>query len=136
MKILNYGLIQYLIKILTEAIERNPRNLDNIDTILGNIINKISYSIPKLLKPILDIQDQTNPILSFIEMGAYSPITRRLIEFGIPRETSIKINNLILKEYGSIINKQNIDDKILLTLLKKCYNYLGYWERIQIENII
>ena len=65
-----------------------------MDNTLGDISSK-SFSIPKLLKPVLDIQDPENPILSFVEMGAYSPLSRRLIEFGVPRETALRIKNLI-----------------------------------------
>jgi hypothetical protein len=122
--------------ILVKSIERDHKNLDEIDNIIGTITNKISFSIPKLLKPILDIQDQTNPILSFIEMGAYSPLTRRLIEFGIPRETSITIKNLIFKEYSCAVFDKKVNDEILLKLVNKQYNNLGYWEQIQIKNIL
>ncbi|MDO8725919.1 MAG: DEAD/DEAH box helicase, partial [Candidatus Methanoperedens sp.] len=121
--------------ILAKSIERDPNNVERIDDIINSITNKISYSIPKLLKPILDIQDQTNLILSFIEMGAYSPITRRLIELGIPRETSIKINSLIFKENSSIVIDQKVNDEILLNSLYKCYDDLNYWEKIQIKDI-
>lgn len=124
---------ELLKNILDESIKRGYNDLDSI---IDALTNKISFSLPKLLQPILDIQDQTNPILSFIEMGAYSPITRRLIEFGIPRETSIKIKNLISKEYSRTVFDQKLDDGILLKLLNKYYDELNFWEKIQVENII
>lgn len=121
--------------ILIKSIKRKSNSSEELDNTLEDISKK-SYSIPKLLKPILDIQNPENPILSFVEMGAYSPISRRLIEFGIPRETAIRIKNLIDEKYGTIYSSEELEDELILELLKKSKANLNYWEKIQIEGLI
>jgi len=122
-------------EILTKSIEKKLSNTEELDNILDDISKK-SYSIPKLLKPVLDIQSPENPILNFVEMGAYSPLSRRLIEVGVPRETAIRIKNLIAVEYGKNYTSQEMDDKIIFKLLKQIKENLNYWEKIQIEGFI
>jgi replicative superfamily II helicase len=121
--------------ILRKTIKRRQKNPEDIDNILDDIWKK-SYSIPKLLKPILDIQKPNNPILSFVEMGAYSPLPRRLIEFGIPRETALKIKNIVKEKYSENYINEELDDNLIVDLLKKIEINLNYWEKTQINSLI
>lgn len=121
--------------ILVKSIKRKSNNLEELDNALEDISRK-SYSIPKLLKPILDIQNPENPILSFIEMGAYSPLSRRLIEFGVPRETAIRIKNLIDEKYCKNYSSEELDDELIFEFLKQSKANLNYWEKIQIEGLV
>lgn len=121
--------------ILIRSIRRRSSDPEEIDHALDDIAKR-SYSIPKLLKPILDIQNPENPILSFVEMGAYTPLARRLVEYGIPRETAIKIKNLIVEMKGKNFVSEELDDEIIFGLLKQIKVNLNYWEKIQIEYLV
>ncbi len=124
-------------EILDNSIVRDHLNVNRIDDIIGNLTNKISFSVPKLLKPLVDMQDPQNPLLSFIELGAYFPITRKIIATGVPRETSITIRKIIGNLDGRILSLpvENINENILKNILRKVYSRLNYWEQKQIENI-
>jgi len=96
-------------------------------------INKASFGVPKLLKPVIDIQNNANPLLSFLEMGAYSPFTRKLIEVGVPRETSITIKKLAEKAFGEKVINKEIDNDSISYIIKEIYSQLNYWEQAQVE---
>jgi hypothetical protein len=103
---------------------------DKIENTINHLQNTISYRIPSLLKPLYDIIHPGNMFLNFIEMGAYKPITRKIIELGVPRETAIRITSLIEE-----IPDTN-DEKWIRSAIEKISGRLNYWERIQLDSII
>lgn len=108
----------------------------NIDNNIADINKEIMYSIPKLMQPLVQIQDEDNILLTYMEMGAYYPETRRMIEIGIPRETSIRLTGIMKKNNVNVIVGENVDDNLLFKFLKKYSNQLDYWEQVQIEDFI
>lgn len=101
---------------------------EQIDEAINFIQNKISYGLPLLLKPLYDIKEPNGMFPIFIETGAYKPITRRLIELGVPRETAIHLTNTY--------NFVNIDDKAsLINQLRTIREKLVYWHKVQLQNI-
>jgi len=115
---------------------RDVQDTNEIDHIIKIIGKEVRYSLPKLLRPVVHMQDIDNPILSFIEMGAYRPITRRLIEIGVPRETALKIFKRIDKQNIKIIVEDKVSDNKLLAFLQQNLENLTYWERIQLQTIV
>lgn len=103
---------------------------DKIENTINHLQNTISYRIPSLLKPLYDIIHPGNMFLNFIEMGAYKPITRKIIELGVPRETAIRITSLIEE-----IPDTN-DEKWIRSAIEKISGRLNFWERIQLDSII
>lgn len=99
-----------------------------IDDTISFIQNKISYGLPLLLKPLYDIKSPEGMFTRFIELGAYKPITRKLIELGIPRETAIYLSDKY--EFTNIDNKQE-----LINQLRATRNELSYWYQIQLSMI-
>ncbi len=108
-------------------------NPDNIEKTISVLQNKISYGLPMLLKPIYDIKLPDNPFLRYIELGAYRPVTRRLIEYSIPRETAIYLTDRYLM---SLNIESNNFDRELIQILKCNYGDLGYWIRAQLEILL
>lgn len=106
---------------------------DKIEKRISLLQNKIAYGIPMLLKPIYDIVAPENMFLRFIEIGAYKPITRKMIELNIPRETAIHISNIHLQDIDE--SSDNLEDEIIekLSQLKR---KLNYWYRIQLNGIV
>lgn len=92
------------------------------------------HSIPKLLRPVIDIQNDQNPILTYFEMGAWDPWARRMIELGIARETAIRISREI-KSFN-VLEGEIINDKLLIDAVKKIRRNLNYWEQLQIDDFI
>lgn len=125
-------------ELLDSSIARDRSNITKLDEIISNLTNRISYSIPKLLKPILDMQNPQNPLLGFIEMGAYYPLTRRIISIGVPRETAIMIRKKASMFSSKILTSptEDIDEILLKKVLRRVYPVLGYWEQKQIEDML
>jgi hypothetical protein len=105
---------------------------DKIENTISLLQNTISYRIPSLLKPLYDMIYPGNMFLNFIEMGAYKPVTRKIIELGVPRETAIRITSLI---NDSTIPDTN-DEKWIRSAIEKISGRLNYWERIQLDSVI
>lgn len=116
--------------ILQNEYYNNPQIIEDTINILQN---KISYGLPMFLKPIYDIKAPDNAFLRFIELGANRPVTRRLIEYSIPRETAIFLNNLYLKHLN--VNSPNFDIELLQSL-KENRNNFNYWIRSQLEVLL
>jgi hypothetical protein len=106
---------------------------DKIDERLNLIQNKISFGLPMLLKPLYDIKLPGNMFLTFMEMGAYRPPTRRMIELNIPRETAIYLSQQYFPDIES--NEDNLEYTII-TKLKEVSYEIDYWRKIQIESLI
>ena len=62
---------------------------DKVEDAVKLLQNTISYDLPMLLKPLYDVKNVEPTFITFLESGANMPITRKLIEIGIPRETAI-----------------------------------------------
>ncbi len=71
---------------------------EQIDKAVNTISSKVCFGLPMLLKPLADMSENDNSILSTIENGAYSKITKYLIAKGVPRDTAIYIKQTILSD--------------------------------------
>lgn len=114
----------------------NARYFDTSDKIedhISIIQNKISYGLPMLLKPIYDIKVPENMFLRFIEIGAYMPITRKMIELNIPRETAI----YFAKHYflGNEHQADNLEE-LIIKRLREVSPQIDYWRKVQIEGLL
>lgn len=105
-------------------------NADNIEKTIGILQNKISFGLPMLLKPLYDIAKPDSSFLRYIEAGAYHPISRRLIEYNIPRETAIFLTKTYLKDIDT--TSPNFT-KYLKQRLGLIYSKLDYWIKVQLE---
>ncbi len=107
-----------------------------IDGIISDLNKNVMYSIPKLLKPLTQIQDGENDLLLYMEMGAFNPETRRLMEIGIPRETSIKLFEIMKNKKINVIIEEGVNDELLYKFLNDYLSELNYWEKVQVEDFI
>lgn len=62
---------------------------EKIEDGIEQLEETISYKLALLIKPVYDIALPDSSYPRFIEMGAYTPLTRALIELNIPRETAL-----------------------------------------------
>lgn len=116
-------------KILDDEIYEDPEKIEDTIEILQNTV---SFRVPLLLKPIFDIKNPDSIFLTCMECGAFDGTTRKLIEMGIPRETSIYLTNHILgdMEFSDDMNKE------IREMLKEKIESVPYWMRIQFENLL
>lgn len=106
---------------------------EKVEARISLLQNYISYGLPMLLKPLYDIKDSNNMFLRFIEIGAYNPITRKMIELNIPRETAIFLNQ---NYFTDIRNQDDHLEDLIVRQLNRVKDSIDYWRRIQIEGII
>ncbi|NPE29402.1 DEAD/DEAH box helicase [Methanococcoides sp. SA1] len=116
--------------ILSSPYYNTPQMIEERISLLQN---KVSFGLPMLLKPLYDMKVPDNPFISFIETGAYNPITRRMIELNIPRETAIFLTN---KYFRYVESTENDIEKIIITKLNEIKEELDYWKKIQIETLL
>lgn len=103
---------------------------EKINRGINELQSIISYGVSMLLKPFYDICATDNSILSFFEMGAFHPITRKLIELNIPRETAIHLRKNYFKE------KEEVSEDEIKIELTKIKDSVNYWMYIQFEHLL
>lgn len=107
-------------------------DMSKINSTIRTIQNTISFGLPMLLKPLYDITNPGCMVLRFIEMGAYNPVPRKMIELNIPRETALFLSK---KYFSNEINSQITEGQIV-DKLKSIAPNLDYWIKIQLEHLI
>lgn len=108
----------------------SPLTWEIIDDRLKLLTNLVVYKLPKLVAPIATMQDSGNPLLGFIELGAYRSDSRRLIELGLPRETAIRCTSKFVSKLDS-----STSDEELIKLTVQSAAGLDYWDQIQVAEL-
>lgn len=101
-----------------------------IENKISTLQNKISYGVPLLIKPVYDIKLPESNFLNFIEMGAFRPITRKLIELGLARETAIYLSSRFFTEKGEYSENE------IISILRDVRNNLNYWIKVQLDVVL
>jgi hypothetical protein len=101
---------------------------EKVEDAISALQNNISFGLPMLIKPLYDIRARGSMFPRFIEMGSYKPITRRLIELNIPRETAIFLESNFSFNDDSETNS-------LVRQLREITPKLSIWHRVQLESI-
>ena len=92
--------------------------------------NVVSFHVPLLLKPIFDIKNPESSFLICMQAGAVHPITRKMVELGIPRETAIYLYQIIYSDKKDI---ENIEEKDIRKNILEKFNEFPYWIRVQLD---
>ncbi|MGN6417825.1 MAG: DEAD/DEAH box helicase [Pseudobacter sp.] len=71
------------------------KSSEQIEKAVEYLEGKISYGLAQLLKPLYDIRLPESIYPRCLELGAYRPLTRGLIELNIPRETAVFLQSRI-----------------------------------------
>ncbi|TFF36186.1 DEAD/DEAH box helicase [Mucilaginibacter psychrotolerans] len=99
---------------------------DKIERAIIMLQNKIAFGLPMLLKPLYDMRAPGQMFLRFIELGAYQPMIRRLIDLNIPRETAIAIDQ-----------KYSLGDADDIPAIKRALeaikSQLSYFDQVQLQ---
>lgn len=118
-------------EMITWANDGNDVGWKEIDARLARVNQRVVYQLPKLLRPLSLMQNPENPILGMIELGAYHPEVRRLVELGIPRETAIRIQSRLGKP-----PRDGWLSAALLAEAARVSERLTYWERVQVLSVL
>ncbi|MCL1029810.1 DEAD/DEAH box helicase [Serratia silvae] len=116
--------------ILEERDFSNSKDVSkSIDDAIKIITRTVSYGLPMFLKPLADLGDKENNILSHIENGTYTVVSKNLTNQGIPRDTAIYLNTQYIKNSPEFSMNQ---------VIKKVQNdvhHNNYWILKQIEHL-
>lgn len=61
----------------------------------------VSFDIPLLIKPVIEIKNPDSTIVSSLQAGAYKKTTKKMIDIGIPRELAIRLNSMLQESRNS-----------------------------------
>lgn len=106
---------------------------ENIDEMIKLLQNIVAFNVPLLLKPVFDLFNPDSSFLVCMQAGAYRPLSRKMIELGIPRETAIYLNNALFK--NKKINKETEEqiEELIREVISDKFEDLPYWIRVQLE---
>ena len=109
---------------------------DEIEKTIEILQNTVAFHVPLLLKPIFDIINPKSSFLTCMQCGACNRITKKLIELGISRETSIFLYDNLFNSF----DESKLDDLQLDNNIRDCLrsnlNSLPYWVKKQFEFLI
>ena len=93
----------------------------------------VSFDIPLLIKPVIEMKNPSSMMVSSLQAGAYKRATRKMIDIGIPRELAIRLNSLIENNPDSE-KMDNYDyEQWIRAGVLKLRPTLPYWESVQLE---
>ena len=93
----------------------------------------VSFDIPLLIKPVIEMKNPSSMMVSSLQAGAYKRATRKMIDIGIPRELAIRLNSLIENNPDSE-KMDNYDyEQWIRAGVLKLRLALPYWESVQLE---
>jgi len=102
----------------------------DIDFRLARVNQDVVYRLPKILRPLIVFQEKDNPLLGFMEMGAFRPQVRRLIALGLARETAIRTANRV-----KLSDVESMTDLELVRRVSPLVSEMNYWEAEQIKDL-
>ena len=119
-----------LYEILSDKKYEGDNGADEIENTIYVLQNVVSFHVPLLLKPIFDIKNPESLFLTCMQAGAVHPITRKMVELGIPRETAIYLYQIIYSDKKDI---ENIEEKDIRKNILEKFNEFPYWIRVQLD---
>lgn len=105
----------------------------HIEDTIKLLQDTISYSLPLLLKPLVEMKNPSSILICCLQAGACSPYTRKMIEIGIPRELAISLNCRLFDEANAAGKKDVQLEEEIRKVIKENSNSFSYWERVQLE---
>ena len=93
----------------------------------------VSYNVPLLIKPLVEIKNEKSTIVSCLQAGAYQPHVRKMIEIGVPRELAIKLGSEINIDEPTDETSAYEYELLIRNKLQAALPKLSYWEQIQLQ---
>lgn len=127
-----------LSKLLADPYYDGDEGAERIESTIRLLQEIISFNIPLLIKPIIEMRSKKSSILSCLQTGAYSQSIRRLIEIGVPRELAIELgHDSRFKKIKISSNENDYDyDVKIKRELESILPKLAYWRQVQLSFLI
>jgi hypothetical protein len=108
---------------------------EDIDIRIERVMRDVAISVPKLLRPVANIQAVRGietGVLGMMELGAHKKLTQRLLELGLARDVAIRL--------GRVLNVARADEpddeKALRNAAVRACKDLNYWDKVQVLNVL
>lgn len=105
---------------------------ENIEDTIKLLHESISFKVPLLIKPIVEMHNENSSIVACLQAGAYDPVTRKMIEIGVPRELAIKLSSFIKPTDISPDNSYEFEIDVRAKV-KEAIPSLPHWEQVQLD---
>jgi len=121
------------LKKIIEEKHFSSNQSSGIEEELRTIYNRVSYGIPALLKPVLDLAGAGSGFVAAIENGAFHNVTRFLMARGLYRETAVHLKRNLLP---AVRNDEQAISEISYRAISEHLEELNPWLVIQLENAL
>lgn len=122
-----------LSKLLLPSGNTKEDKQDQIESTIQLLQDTISYSLPLLLKPLVEMKNPHSIIIPCLQAGAYSVYTRKMIEIGVPRELAIPLNCRLFDETNNMGKNDIQIEEEIRKVIKENSNSFSHWEKVQLE---
>ncbi len=123
-------------KPLPEILSGSYFDGDDADTHIENTIkllqDTVSFSVPLLIKPIIEMRNENSSMVACLQAGAYKRSTRKMIEIGVPRELAILLSNTVSFDASEDMSSYDYD-MFVRGRIKEVLPTLRYWEQVQLD---
>ena len=109
---------------------------EHIESTIQILQQTVSFDIPILIKPLIEIRNENSIFLTCLQEGAYRRITRKMIEMGVPRELAISLflSYFVNAESSFLPTSNNFDLELFVRgQLKHIIPSLEFWEAVQLD---
>ncbi len=116
--------------IISWEVNEETVGWEEIDRRLTRVNQSVVHDLPKVLRAVATLQGGENPLLGFMEMGAYRIEVRRLIELGLARETALRVANA-----ANLKDIDGLSDAELVKRISGALQNLNYWDVAQVHDL-
>jgi hypothetical protein len=122
-----------LSELLSDDYYTGEEAAERIDNTIKLLQDTVSFSIPLLIKPVIEICNEKSSMVACLQAGAYKRHTRKMIEIGVPRELAINLSNLLFTT-GIDREMSTYDFELFVReRIQEVLPSLPYWERVQLD---
>lgn len=124
-----------LSEILSGQYYEGENGAENIEKTIKLLQETISFNVPMLIKPLIEIGGGNSIFISCLQTGSYKKATKKMIEIGVPRELAIKIAGNISSEEYEKIEGAYAQEIYIREKLQQIKKELPFWEKVQLDFI-
>ena len=121
-----------LAEILADDYYSGEEAADRIENTIKLLQDTVSYSVPLLIKPVIEIKNEKSTMVACLQAGAHQRHIRKMIEIGVPRELAIKLGPLLQIDEAAEEMSAYDYELLIRGKLQNVVPSLTYWEQTQL----
>lgn len=120
-------------EILSDDYYTGDEAADRIENTIKLLQDTVSYNVPLLIKPLVEIKNEKSTIVSCLQAGAHQHHVRKMIEIGVPRELALRLSTEISVDESTDVMSEYEYELLIRNKLQTVVPKLSYWEQIQLK---